>query len=142
MFGEDCHRTIGTKLDYTPPIKDEPNRQDQLINERDERYKARMDNSSSAKAHSFIQGHYVLLKQRKTNKWSTPYETTFYVITKFQESRVTVKRLQDGRELMRDANHLKLANAVMQSDRKKRPSIVYQTLIGEKNYKITPLQKK
>ena len=107
------NRSIRTKLNYTPPVKEKPIRQDQLINQRDEQYKEKMKNNNTAKAHSFIQGDYVLLKQRKTNKWSTPYEPSFYIVTAVQGSTVTARRLKDEREVTRDASHFKLANDVM-----------------------------
>ena len=109
-------RTIRTKLDYTPPIQEKPSRQDQLINRRDDQYKANMSNKTPAKEHSFIQGDYVLLKQRKVNKWTTPFEPAFYTVIKIQGSTVTARRIQDGREITRDASHFKLANSVMQND--------------------------
>jgi len=81
-----------------------------------------MNSNPSAKAHSFIRGDYVLLKQKKTNKLSTPYEPLLHVITKIQGSTVTVRHLQDRRELMRNASHLKLANTVIEKDRDKQPA--------------------
>ena len=110
------NRLIRTKLDYTPPVKEKPSQQDKVINERDERYKAKMDKRKGIKKHSFFQGDYVLVKQRKVNKWSTPYEPSFYVITRIDGSTVTARRIHDGRTLTRDASHFKLSNAVMQNN--------------------------
>ena len=109
-------RTIRTKLYYTPPIQEKPNRQDQLINRRDDQYKANMSNKIPAKEYSFIQGDYALLKQRKINKWTTPFEAAFYMVIKIQGSTVTERHLQDRREITRDASHFKLTNSAMQND--------------------------
>ena len=75
-----------------------------------------MSNKIPAKQHSFIQGDYVLLKQRKVNKGTTPFEPAFYMVIKIQGSTVTARHIQDGREITRDASHFKLANSTVQND--------------------------
>ncbi len=68
----------------------------------------------------------MLLKQRKINKWTTPYEPSFYVVIKINGSAVTVRRIQDGRELTRDASQLKLANTLMQHERDESTEVTMQ----------------
>jgi hypothetical protein len=63
--------------------------------------------------HKFALKDYVLLKQKKTNKWTTAFEPAFYTITKNQGSSITIRRIQDGRELCRDASQLKPANSLV-----------------------------
>ena len=67
----------------------------------------------SHKEHNFLVGDYVLLEQRKRNKWSTPYEPVFYTIIKVNGSAITARRVTDGREIQRDASQFKLANVLM-----------------------------
>ena len=92
------NRNIRTKLDYTTPT--EPSKrsnQDKLMDQRDNHYKQKMKQEGrNTKEHNFILGDYVLLKQRKHNKWSTPFEPAFYVIIKINGSSVTVRRITDG----------------------------------------------
>ncbi len=56
---------------------------------------------------------YVLLKQKKINKWTTAFEPRFYTITKIQGSSITIRRIKDRRELCRDASQLKPANSLL-----------------------------
>ena len=62
-----------------------------------------------------ILGDYVLVKQPKRNKWSTAYEPTFYNVTRIDGSKITARRVTDGRIISRDASHFKLANSVIDS---------------------------
>ena len=62
------------------------------------------------KEHKFISGDHVLLKQKKTNKWSTVYEPAFYIITRVDGSSITARRIKDGRQVYRDASQYKLVN--------------------------------
>ena len=43
------------------------------------------------KEHNFIIGDHVLLKQKKTNKWSTVYEPAFYIITRVDGSSIAAR---------------------------------------------------
>ena len=63
------------------------------------------------------QKDYVLLKQQKSNKWWTAFESAFYVVCEIHGSLITIKRIKDGRELCRDASQLKLANALVETDK-------------------------
>jgi hypothetical protein len=56
---------------------------------------------------------YVLLKQKKTNKWTTAFEPAFNTITKIQGSSITIRWIKDGRELCRDASQLKPENSLV-----------------------------
>ena len=56
---------------------------------------------------------YVLLKQKKSNKWSTAFEQAFYIITKIHGSSLTIRRIRDRRELCWDASQLKHANPLV-----------------------------
>lgn len=107
------NRPVRTKLDYTMPGK-ERSKQDESIDEKDRRYKEKMKREgANIKEHNFILGDYVLLRQRKSNKWSTPYEPVFYTVTKISGSTITARRITDGREICRDSSQFKLANAIM-----------------------------
>ncbi|PFX14222.1 hypothetical protein AWC38_SpisGene21635 [Stylophora pistillata] len=68
---------------------------------------------TNTKEHNFIVGDYVLLKQKKVNKWSTAYEPIFYTIIRISGSTITARRVTDRREICRDSSHSKLANAIM-----------------------------
>ena len=74
------NRQVRTKLDHQTRESSE-NARDTAINERDERYKEKLKqyaDNRNTKAHNFIVGDHVLLKQKKKNKWSTAYEPAFY----------------------------------------------------------------
>ena len=101
------NRPVRTKLDYTMPGK-ERSKQDESIDEKDRRYKEKMKREgANIKEHNFILGDYVLLRQRKSNKWSTPYEPVFYTVTKISGSTITARRITDGREICRDSSQFK-----------------------------------
>lgn len=51
---------------------------DKMIEECDKRYKKRMTQQRrNVKEHTFVLRDYVLLKQKKNNKWSTAFEPAF-----------------------------------------------------------------
>lgn len=68
---------------------------------------------TNTKEHNFIVGDYVLLKQKKVNKWSMAYEPIFYTIIRISGSTITARRVTDRREICRDSSHSKLANTIM-----------------------------
>ena len=71
------NRPVRTKLDYTVPRKERSSR-DKMMDEKDRQYKEKMaDEGGSNKEHNFVVEDHVLLRQRKKNKWSTPYEPVF-----------------------------------------------------------------
>ena len=107
------NRPVRTKLDYTVPRKERSSR-DKMMDEKDRQYKEKMaDEGGSSKEHNFVVGDHVLLRQRKRNKWSTPYEPVFYTVIKNSGSAITARRITDGREVQRDASQFKLANVLM-----------------------------
>ena len=111
------NRQVRTKLDYTNP-DEQASEQDLNIDKHDSVYKQKLKQSAenrNNKEHNFIIGDYVLLKQKKQNKWSTAYEPVFYVIFKVTGSTVAARRVTDGREVHRDASQFKLANTVVQN---------------------------
>ena len=90
---------------------------DRKIEERDKEYKKRMaQQKRNIKKQNFSLKDYVLLKQKKINKWTTAFEPAFYTITKIQGSSITIRRIKDGRELCRDASQLKPANSLLGTD--------------------------
>ena len=116
-------RKVRTKLDnITSPSQNELN---DMIEEKDKCYKDKLkeyaDRKRGTKEHSFVVGDYVLLEQKKKNKWTTAYEPAFYNIYRINGSSVWARRVSDGREICRDASKFKLANAVVRNmDEEKR----------------------
>ena len=107
--------TVRTKLDHTQP-KERKSEEDENINHADDQYKAKMKQKRegrNTRETQLILGDYVLVKQSKTNKWSTPYEPVFYTVINIQGSQVTARRVTDGRTVCRDASHFKIVNAIM-----------------------------
>ena len=89
-----------TKLDYQTKESSE-NARDTAINERDERYKEKLKQyaeNRKTKAHNFIVGDHVLLKQKKNN-WSTAYEPAIYTVIRTDRSSIAARRITDGREV-------------------------------------------
>ena len=79
------NRPIRTKLDHQARVMSSNKPIDTTINQKDKQYKDRMTFNSHrrhTKEHNFIIGDHFLLKQKKTNKWSTVYEPAFYIITR------------------------------------------------------------
>ena len=105
------NRSIQTKLSYAT-LK-ERSKQDDLMDEKDKLYKKMKCSGTNTREHNFIVGDYVLLKQKKVNKWSTAYEPIFYTIIRISGSTITARRVMDSREICRDSSHFKLANAII-----------------------------
>ena len=109
------NRPIRTKLSYAT-LK-ERSEQDDLMDERDKLYKENMKRSgTNTREHNFIAGDYVLLKQKRVNKWSTAYEPIFFTVIRISGFTITARRVTDGREICRDSSHFKLANAIMHEE--------------------------
>ena len=105
------NRSIRTKLNHEEPGVTDQTEKDQLIDQHDKQYKDIMrSRRRNSKEHNFKVGDIVLVKQRKRNKWSTAFEPAFYSVIKIQGSAIFIRRNQDGRELCRDASHLKMVN--------------------------------
>ena len=104
---------VRTKLDYTVPRKERSSR-DKMMDEKDRQYKDKMtDDGGSSKEHNCVVEDHVLLRQRKRNKWSTPYEPVFYTVINISGSAITARLITDGQEVRRDASQFKLANVLM-----------------------------
>ena len=110
-------RPIRTRLDHEARGETDQTDEDKHIDQRDKEYKKRMSQQRrNVKKHQFTLKDYVLLKQKKSNKWTMPFEPAFYVVTNIQGSSIAIKRIKDGRELCRDASQLKLANSLVETD--------------------------
>ena len=93
------NRPVRTKLAYTVPRKEGSSR-DKMMDEKDRQYKEKMtEYGGSSKEHNFVVGDHVLLRQRKRNNWSTPYEPVFYTVIKISGSAIAARRITDGREV-------------------------------------------
>ena len=113
------NRQVRTKLDHQTRENNHENARDTAVNKRDEEYKQKVKlnaQNKNIKQHDFIIGDHVLLKQKKTNKWSTAFEPAFYTITQMNGSCIAARRITDGRDVCRDASQFKLANAVIEND--------------------------
>ena len=106
---------VRMKLDYIEP-KPQRDEKDDIIDRRDAEYKQKMKQQREGRKtreNNLLLGDYVLVKQPRKNKWSTPYEPVFYVVCSIRGSQVTARRVTDGRTVCRDASQFKLANAVI-----------------------------
>lgn len=116
------YRPIRTKLGHTIPERGR-SKQDKQVDEKDRQNKEKMKRpDANVKEHNFILGDYVLLRQRKWDKWSTPYEPVFYNVTKISGSTITAGRITDGQEICRDSSQFKLAKAIMYQNNMRDPS--------------------
>ncbi len=109
-------RHIKTKLD----AKTTKRTDEEAITKRDKQYKNKIRDQkqkANIRTHNLIRGDCVLIKQKRTNKWTLPYEPTFYTVIKVMGSTVTARRVTDGRIITRDGSHFKLANMLMTEDR-------------------------
>ena len=109
------YRSIRTKLDYVEPRR-KPDSIDNAINVNDKKYKKTMKErreNRNTRESKLILGDYVLVKQMKKNKLTTPYEPIFYIVTDINGSQITARRATDDRIVCRDASHFKLCNSVI-----------------------------
>ena len=107
------NKPVRTKLDYTVTRKERSSR-DKMLDELYRQYKETMiDECGISKEHNFVGGADVLLRQRKRDKWSTPYEAVFYTLIKNSGAAITARRIADDRDVRRDASQFKLANVLM-----------------------------
>lgn len=124
------NRQIRTKLDHHPREFQQEADLQRTITKNDNEYKEKTRKYTEnryVKEHSYVLGDYVLVKQKKRNKWTTAYETAFYVIYRIEGSTISARRTTDGREIRRDASHFKLANSVVQNLEEKEPEVPQQT---------------
>ena len=105
-----------------------------MMDEKDRQYKEKMaDEGGSSNEHNFV-GDHVLLRQRKRNKWSTPYEPVFYTVIKIIGSAITVRRITDGRGVQRDASQFKLAKFIMSLCTRRMQTRAVRVKIGERHF--------
>ena len=91
--------TVRIKLDHIQPDV-EISENDEIIDQRDAEYQRRMKynrEGRNTRQGRLLVCDYVLVRQEKWNKWSTPYKPVLYVVHGIQESRI-VARLITGRE--------------------------------------------
>ncbi|XP_028407513.1 uncharacterized protein LOC114530122 [Dendronephthya gigantea] len=113
------NRLVWTKLDHQASSSDPKNSEDATINRKDGAYKEKMPRTAhkrNVKEHNFIVGDHVLLKQKKTNKWSTAYEPAIYIVTPVNGSSIAARQIKDGREVYRDASQYKLVNMLVRGN--------------------------
>ena len=111
------NREVRIKLDDINNTRDNHSTANEIeIAERDRKYKETMKlnaENRNTRGHTFQLNDYVLLKQRKANKWTTEFEPAFYIVFKIEGSKISVRRVTDGREISRDASQFKLANTLV-----------------------------
>ena len=103
------------KLEYIEP-ETQRNEKDDTIDHRDAEYQQKMKQQREGRKtreNNLLLGDYVLVKQPRKNKWSTPYEPVFYVVCSIRGSQITARHVTDGQTLCQDASQFKLANAVI-----------------------------
>ena len=105
--------TIRTKLGYKIPKRESDSvSKDEKMNGNDAKYKEKIktqrENRNTTR-NKLLLGDYVLVKKQKKNKWSTPYEPIFYIVSDIQGSKITARRTTDGRTVCRDASHFKFS---------------------------------
>lgn len=107
-------REVRTKLDYREP-DEQRDAVEEKIDKNDAEYKRKMKNKENRRFRetTLLLGDYVLVTQTKKNKWTTPYEPTFYNVVKINGSQITARRVTDGRIICRDASQFKLCNSVI-----------------------------
>ena len=107
--------TVRTRLDHINP-ETQVSEGDCSINQKDSEYKQRMKQQREGRhtrETKLLLGDYVLVRQTKKNKWSTPYEPVLYTVSQIQGSRITARRITDRRTVCRDASQYKLVNNVI-----------------------------
>ena len=132
---------VRTKLDYIEP-EPQRNEKDDIIDHRDAEYQQKMKQQREGRKtreNNLLLGDYVLVKQSRKKKWSTPYEPVFYVMCNIRGSQITARRVTDGRTVCRDASQFKLANVVInttdepeKSDEIQTPQAVPDLVIPDK----------
>ena len=87
-------RKVRTKLDYTERETTGKRKRSQT-NARDKEYKMKIKNNAENKYtrfHNLAIWDYVLLEQNKVNKWTPPYEPTYYIVHKISGSTIWARR--------------------------------------------------
>lgn len=138
------NRQVRIKLDYTG--KDSPNRRekDNVVDERDRLYKFKLKNNAEDKTtrvHTFAVEHHVLLKQKKTNKWTMPYEPEIYIVYKVRGSSIWARRKVDGREVCHDSTYFKHVHVNRWDMYKGKATKRQHDTVKEDNWRETTLRK-
>ena len=106
------NREIRTRIDYQYPnehIKVESFDVDRTVAKYKEKMKEQRENKQKQR-NILIFGDYVLVKQPKRNKWSTEFKPLFYVVIDVEGSKITARRVTDGRTVVRDDSHFRIVN--------------------------------
>ncbi len=112
-------RKIRTKLDHTVPEEMRQKIDQGEIDMKDKMYKLKIKQQQQnryTRPSPFMVGDYVLLKQKKKDKYSTTFEPNFYIVYRIDGSSVAARRWRDGREVFRDASQFKLVNNAIGSE--------------------------
>ena len=79
-----------------------------------QKIKVYADSRRNAKPHHFRVDDPISVKQKKSNKLSTPFDPKPYIITKVKGSMITAKRISDGKNITRNSSqccsHLRSRN--------------------------------
>ena len=113
------NRQVRTKLDYQTTEDSVNSIRDTVINRRDAEYKEKTKvnaQNKNTRKHNFITGDHVLLKRRKTNKWSIAFKPAFFIVTRVDGSSIVARRITDGRNVCQDSSQFKLANTLIGDD--------------------------
>ena len=128
------NRDVKTKLDTNPETETTDELQDE-ISEQDLKYKSKLgiqtNSKRNVKEHTFVIGDYVVLKQKKQNKFSTAYEPSFYVIYKINGCTYTPEEITVEERL---AENFKTQMSLPRTCKRKRK---IRKKIGEKKYCVS-----
>lgn len=73
-----------------------------------QKMKTYADNTRNTRDHNIRIGDTVLLRQRRHNKFSTPFEPTPYIAESVKGTMVTARRTTDQRKITRNSSHYKI----------------------------------
>ena len=76
-----------------------------------QKMKTYADKSRKTAGHEIKVGDTVLVRQRKRNKFSTPFESTPYMVEKIKGTMITASRITDNRKLTRNSFYFKRWNS-------------------------------
>ncbi len=134
------YREIRTRIDYEHPDDQVNMGVNSDIDRRDAEYKRKMKEQRENKQYqknNLILGDYVLVKQPKRNKWSTEFEPIFYMVIEIEGSKITARRVTDGRIIIRDASQFRLVNNLINNT---DDGNIEQPKMPETMYKDTPVR--
>ena len=99
-------REIRKKLDYNKLKRTEIEKKEinKIIESNEEKCKNKFNADKRTKERKFIPGDYILIKQLKRNKWSTQYESTFYIVIETKGSQIRAQQIYDERETLTSSN--------------------------------------